>query len=93
MEEETPKDTRERRRTTLRMPPLAREGKGSRKSKTLGEPDVVNRGGLYEAMELDSRLELIRSLMPLGLIALYGGTRAGTRQLGRCTAQPQAGGS
>ena len=57
MEEETPKDTRERRRTTLRMPPLAREGKGSRKSKTLGEPDVVNRED-YEAMELDSRLKL-----------------------------------
>ena len=52
-----------------RMPHLARRGKRSRKSKTLGEPDVVNHED-YEAMELDSRLELIRSLIPLGLIAV-----------------------
>jgi hypothetical protein len=31
----------------------------------LGEPDVMNREE-YEAMELDSRLELIRSLIPVG---------------------------
>ena len=53
-----------------RMPQLARQGKRSRKSKTLGEPDVVNREE-YGAMELDSRLELIRSLIPLGLMAVY----------------------
>jgi transposase-like protein len=52
------------------MPHLARQGKRSKKSKTLGEPDVVNREE-YEAMELDSRLELIRSLIPLGLMAVY----------------------
>ena len=38
-----------------RMPYLARQGKRSKKSKTLGEPEVVNRED-YEAMELDSRL-------------------------------------
>ena len=53
----------------LRMPHLARQGKSSKKSKTLGEPDVVNREE-YGAMELDSRLELIRSLIPLGLMAV-----------------------
>ncbi len=37
-----------------RMPQLIRQGKRSTKSKTLGEPDVANRGD-YEAMELDSR--------------------------------------
>ena len=52
-----------------RMPHLARQGKKSKKSKTLGEPDVVNRED-YEAMELDSRLELIRSLIPLGWMAV-----------------------
>ena len=53
-----------------RMPHVAQQDKRSRKSKTLGEPDVVNRED-YEAMELDSRLELIRSLIPLGLMAVY----------------------
>ncbi len=54
-----------------RMPYLVRQCKRSRKSKALGEPDVVNRED-YEAMELDSRLESIRSLIPLGLMAIYG---------------------
>ncbi len=52
-----------------RMPHLVGQGKRSRKSKTLCEPDVVNRED-YEAMELDSRLALIRSLIPLGLMAV-----------------------
>ena len=48
-----------------RMPRLARGGKRSRKSKMLGEPEVVSREE-YAGMELDSRLELIRSLVPVG---------------------------
>ena len=53
-----------------RMPRLARGGKRSRKSKRLGEPEVLSREE-YEGMELDSRLELIRSLVPMGLMAVY----------------------
>ncbi len=53
-----------------RMPRLAREGKRSRKSRRLGEPRVVRRDE-YDGMELDSRLELIRELVPLGLMQVY----------------------
>jgi len=37
-----------------------------KKSKTLGKPEVISREA-YEALELDSRLELIRALIPIGL--------------------------
>lgn len=53
-----------------RMRRLAARGKRSRKSKRLGEPEVVSREE-YAGMELDSRLELIRSLVPVGLMAVY----------------------
>jgi transposase-like protein len=46
-----------------RMPQVVRKRK---KSKTLGEPHVITRE-VYEALELDSRLELIRALIPIGL--------------------------
>lgn len=52
------------------MPRLVREGKRSRKSRRLGEPRVV-RWGEYEGLGLDSRLELIRQLVPLGLMHVY----------------------
>ena len=46
------------------MPRLARQDKRSKKSKTLGEPEVVNRED-YEAMELDSRLgHTVRHSLP-----------------------------
>ena len=51
------------------MARLAQQGKTSSKTKTLGKPDVVNRED-YEAMELDNPLELIRSVIPLGLMAV-----------------------
>ncbi len=53
-----------------RMPRLAGEGKRSRKLRRLGEPRVVRREE-YGGMELDSRLELIRELVPLGLMQVY----------------------
>ena len=46
-----------------RVPHVVRKRK---KSKTLGEPEVISREA-YEAMEIDSRLELIRALIPIGL--------------------------
>ena len=46
-----------------RVPHIVRKRK---KSKTLGEPEVISREA-YEALELDSRLELIRALIPIGL--------------------------
>ncbi len=45
------------------MPHIVRERK---KSKTLGKPQVISREA-YEVLELDSRLELIRALIPIGL--------------------------
>jgi putative transposase len=50
-----------------RIPHVARE---SKKTKLLGEPRIIERGD-YEEMELDARLEVIRSLIPLGLIQVY----------------------
>ena len=49
------------------MPQIAGKRK---KSKTMGEPVIVNRSE-YTAMEPDGRMELIRALIPLGLIAVY----------------------
>ena len=37
-----------------------------KKSKTLGEPEVISREA-YGSLEMDSRLELIRALIPIGL--------------------------
>ncbi len=51
----------------LRMPHIAGKRK---KSKKMGRPQIVNRDDV-EAMDVDSRLELIRSLIPLGLMAVY----------------------
>ena len=50
-----------------RMPRVVHEGKRSKKSRRLGKPQVVGREE-YEGLELDSRLELIRELVPLGLM-------------------------
>ncbi len=65
------------------MPHLVRQDKRSKKSKALGEPDVVNCED-YEAMELDSRLELIGSLIPTGsLPAVDRGVGSGEWGVGR----------
>ncbi len=50
-----------------KMPQITRKRK---KSKKMGEPEIVSREDV-EAMDVDSRLELIRSLIPLGLMAVY----------------------
>ena len=46
-----------------RVPYVVRERK---KTKTLGEPETISREA-YEALEMGSRLELIRALIPIGL--------------------------
>jgi transposase-like protein len=50
-----------------KMPQITRKRK---KSKKMGEPMIVSREDV-EVMDVDSRLELIRSLIPLGLMAVY----------------------
>jgi transposase-like protein len=45
------------------MPHIVRQRK---KSKILGKPEIITKDA-YEGMELDSRLELIRALIPLGM--------------------------
>jgi len=50
-----------------KMPQITRKRK---KSKKMGEPEIVSREDVA-AMDVDSRLELIRSLIPLGLMAVY----------------------
>ena len=52
-----------------RMPRVVHESK-RRKGKRLGEPVVVSREE-YDEMDLDGRIEAIRSLVPLGLMAVY----------------------
>ena len=50
-----------------KMPQLVRERK---KSKKIGTPKVINRKE-YQEQDMDTRLELIRALIPLGLCAIY----------------------
>ncbi len=46
-----------------RVPHIVRKRK---KSKIMGSPEVISRHDI-EAMQVDARLDLIRSLIPLGL--------------------------
>ena len=50
-----------------KMPQLVKERK---KSKILGSPKIVTRKE-YQEQDMDTRLELIRALIPLGLCAIY----------------------
>ena len=50
-----------------KMPQLVKERK---KSKILGGPKIVTRKE-YQEQDMDTRLELIRALIPLGLCAIY----------------------
>lgn len=50
-----------------RIPRVVRK---SKKTKVLGTPEIINRED-YEGMDLDARVETIRALIPLGLIAVY----------------------
>lgn len=49
------------------LPRLVRDRK---KSRVLGEPEVIQRED-YEDLDLDMRLELIQALIPLGLVQVY----------------------
>ena len=50
-----------------RIPRVVRERK---KTKVLGQPQIINKEE-YEGRDLDTRVEMIRALIPLGLIAVY----------------------
>ena len=50
-----------------KMPHLVRE---SKKAKKLGEPRVIRREAFKE-LEIDTRLEMIRALIPIGIMAIY----------------------
>ena len=50
-----------------RIPRVVRERK---KTKVLGQPQIINKEE-YEGGNLDTRVEMIRALIPLGLIAVY----------------------
>jgi len=50
-----------------RIPRVVRERK---KTTVLGQPQIINREE-YEGGDLDTRVEMIRALLPLGLIAVY----------------------
>jgi len=50
-----------------RMPHLVRECK---KAKRLGEPKVIRREE-FKRFDIDTRLEMIRALIPLGIMAIY----------------------
>ena len=50
-----------------RIPRVVRERK---KTKVLGEPYIIKKEE-YEGSDLDCRLEMIRALIPIGLIAVY----------------------
>ena len=50
-----------------RIPRVVRERK---KTKVLGQPQIIRKED-YEGQDIDVRVEMIRSLIPLGLIAVY----------------------
>ncbi len=50
-----------------KMPQLVRERK---KSKKMGQPKIIKREE-YQEQDMDTRLELIRALIPIGLCAVY----------------------
>jgi len=50
-----------------KMPQLIKKRK---KSKKLGQPNIINREE-YQEEDMDTRLELIRALIPIGLCAVY----------------------
>ena len=49
-----------------RMPHLVRERK---KAKKLGEPKIIRKEE-YEGLEIDTKLEMIRALIPIGIMAI-----------------------
>ena len=50
-----------------RIPRVVRK---SKKTKVLGQPQIITKEE-YEGRDLDTRVEMIRALLPLGLIAVY----------------------
>ena len=50
-----------------RMPHLVKERK---KAKRLGEPRII-RSEEFEGYDIDTRLEMIRALIPIGIMAIY----------------------
>ena len=80
------------------MSSVLRSVRKRKKGRTLGAVDVIDREE-YAELEVDAKVELIRSLVPLGLtahrgVARRGSDRAGWRALRPhlviCLAQPTA---
>ena len=52
------------------MGSLLRTARKRKKSRRLGEVEVVNRQG-YADLDVDSKVEMIRALVPLGLMHVH----------------------
>ncbi|MCK4237350.1 MAG: transposase [Candidatus Krumholzibacteria bacterium] len=52
------------------MSRIPRAIRKSKKTKVLGEPEIIKKEE-YDGMDLNARVEIIRSLIPIGLIAVY----------------------
>ena len=63
------------------MRSLLRSVKKRKKRRVLGEVEVMSREE-YSGLELDSKVEMIRALIPLGLIARRGVARRGSEGVG-----------
>ena len=63
------------------MSSLLRSVKKRKKSRVLGEVDVLSREE-YSGLELDSKVEMIRALIPLGLMHVGGVARRGSEGVG-----------
>ena len=70
------------------MSSVLRSVRKRKKGCTLGAVDVIDREG-YAELEVDAKVELIRSLIPLGVAAHRGIARRGSDRAGWRTLRPQ----
>ena len=70
------------------MSSVLRSVRKRKKGCTLGAVDVIDREG-YAELEVDAKVELIRSLVPLGLLHIEGVARRGSDRAGWRTLRPQ----
>ena len=70
------------------MSSVLRPVRKRKKGRTLGRVDIMRRED-YAELELDAKVELIRSLVPLGLMQVGGVARRGGDGAGRRALRPQ----
>ena len=70
------------------MSSVLRSVRKRKKGRTLSAVDVIDREG-YAELEVDAKVELIRSLIPLGLMHIEGIARRGSDRAGWRTLRPQ----